>query len=695
MARFRFDSFELHASERRLLLSGQPCRIGSRALDVLMALLQHRDRVVGKDELLELAWPGLMVEENNLSVQISALRKLLGSEAIATVTGRGYKFSRPCQEDEDATLAPPVLATEAKAERRLLALACVELCQAPCAVPADGEPDAEDLEPAHLSLIGGSLAAFAGEWVETTDQRALLAFASAIDAVAWSLDLQERLAHAQGREGLRALPLVVSIVSEQQLSGEFRASSGLLAASQPQQGQARKIQIYVSDAIRGLVAGRLAASFVEFGQLPLGPAAAATRLWRVQRSPADPAPAPHNPRLQWNRRPTLAVLPFESGAEPEAAYFGDGITEEIITALSVHRNFFVVARTSTLRFRDPATATERAAAELGVRYVVTGSVRRLASKLRIHVALTDTEGKHILWTERFEGDDEDLFGFQDRIAAQVSAAIDPQVQRAEMARVRLKPTESFDAYDCVLRGLGQLFGTGADDFEAAGRLFRRAIELDPNYAQAHGQLARWHSLRAGDGRGEATAADRQAAELHSQRAVALDPRDAWSLAIAGHIQSFLKKRFDVALDLFEQALSSNPNCALAWARSGTTLAYMGRGEEALERVGNAMRLSPLDQHAFYFNTTNGIASIVVGRHDEAVAWLRRARRLNPAYRAPARMLIAAHALAGDLQEAGELARAFLAEEPGFRVSAFGSWYPLHEPHLGRVLQGLRAAGLPG
>lgn len=668
-----------------MLADGEPCVIGSRALDVLTALVERRDRVVSKNELLELAWPGLMVEENNLSVQISALRKLLGPETIATVTGRGYQFVRTCDAEPDRADLYSAIQTE-RVPRRLLALVCAELH--PCGENGSAHAWRQSRGP----LIEASLAAFAGEAIEITAERTLLVFASAVDAVAWSVDLQERLAHASDRVPSMALPMRVVVTAQEVVFDKGKLVGDPFAASEPARRSAPAGEVCVTSAVRSLVGNRIAADFVEIeGTAAMGPG---PQLWRVRRRALDPSQAEPSPRLLWNHRPTVAVLPFDCGGEPGDTYFGDGITEEIITALSMNRAFLVVARDSSLRFRDPSGSTVRAAVELGVRYVITGTVRRFDRRLRIHVKLTDAEADRIIWSERFDGNDEDLFLFQSQIASRTSAAIDPRVHEAELARVHLKPTEHFGAYDCVLRGLSLLFDVGTGDFETAGDYFRRAIELDPAYAQAHGHLARWHSLRAGDGRVVSPTADREAAEFHSQRAIALDPRDAWNLAIAGHIQSFLRKRFGVAMELFDQALGINPNCALAWARSGTTLAYLGRGEEALERVRNAMRLSPFDQHAFYFNTTNGIASIVLGRYDEAVVWLSRARRLNPRYRASVRMLIAAHSLAGEATEARELATAFLAEEPSFRTSSFAQWYPLQMPHLARVLDGLHASGLP-
>ena len=240
-------------------------------------------------------------------------------------------------------------------------------------------------------------------------------------------------------------------------------------------------------------------------------------------------------------------------------------------------------------------------------------MRRHKQRLRIHAVLLDAASNREIWSERYDGVDEDLFTFQDQIASSISAAIDPRVREAEISRIRGRPTDSFDAYDCVLRGLSVQYNLNRRDLEIAGEMFQRAIELDPSYGQAHAHLAWWHNLRIGEGHSTNVGVDQQLADEFARRAVELDPGDAWSLAVCGHVQSFLRKRFRPALDLFAQALELNPSCATAWALSGLTLAYTGHGEEALARVQNALRLSPFDQLSFWFCTTNGIASIVAGQ----------------------------------------------------------------------------------
>jgi TolB-like protein/Tfp pilus assembly protein PilF len=507
----RFGSFELRPGERALLRGGEPCAIGTRAFDLLLALVERRERVVSKAELLDLAWPGLVVEENNLSVQISSLRRLLGDAAITTVSGRGYQFTLPCESTDAAASSPQ-------------------------AVP----------------------------------------------------------------------PLRVS-----------------------------------------------------------------TRYL-----------------------PRVAVLPFSTGVVADDIYFGDGLTEEIISHLAVNRRLFVIGRTSTLRYRDTTLTAPAIARELNVRYVVNGAVRLHAERLRITAEFVDSDLDRVLWAERFDGARDEVFDLQARIARRVTSAIDPCVLESEMDKPGGGPTRSFDAYDLVLRGMYCLHREGNHSFEQAGQHFSDAVQLDPHYAQAHAHLSWWYLMNIGEGRASRPSGFRQLALQHAYMAVEADPRDAWSLAIAGHAIAFLDKDFPVALDLFEQALQANPNCPMAWARSATTLAYLGRGEEAVRRVDNALELSPFDQFAFSFCTTRGLAAIVLEQPDEAVRWLDKALRLNPRYRAARRLLIGALALAGQLPRARAIAAGFLAGEPQFSVTDFGNWYPLQPPHLDRLLDALRLADLP-
>lgn len=688
---FRFAPFELRTGERVLLVDGVECQIGSRAFDVLLALIERRDRVVTKNELLDLVWPGLVVEENNLSVQISTLRKVLGAHAIATVTGRGYRFTSACEPGT----TPSVATSQVQMERRIVAIACAEIVNWRVLLDADSASAVEAWRNARENIIESQLVRFGGQPIEITAERLLIRFDSAVDAIAWGLDLQERLEHARRNGAPPPLHMRVGVVVEDAILDGGKLVGDVVHLAERLGRIAGRDDVVVTDVARDFANGRLPITFHRMGEQQPSNFGRSVQIYRVVPEVRRPASTLASPSLMWNQLPTIAVLPFDSGAAETDTYFGDGITEEIITGLSMNRSLIVIARDSALRFRG-AGASTTAAAQLGVRYILVGSVRRFPPRLRINVELIDTGAgvNQVIWSPKpFEGTDDDLFTFQSQIASMITAAIDPSIREAEIQRIRSRPTEVFGAYECVLRGISVQFGE-ALDFEHAGECFRRAIEIDPLYAQAHAHLARWHSLRVGEGRSESPDEDRSIADRLSRRAIELDPRDAWVLATAGHIQSFLHKRFAVALDMFDQALRLNPNNVTAWSRSGTTLAYVGRGDDALERVRNAMRLSPFDHQTFSFCTTNGIASIVNARYDEAVSWLSRALRLSPRYRAATRLLIAAQSLAGEMAEARERAQEFLLSEPTFSVSRFGEWYPLQSPHLERVLDGLRMAQLP-
>ena len=389
------------------------------------------------------------------------------------------------------------------------------------------------------------------------------------------------------------------------------------------------------------------------------------------------------------------MLPFRSLVAAAEDYFGEGITEEIIGALARSRSLFVIARHSTLPYRDRHADAKQIAAELGVRYILEGSVRKGPSKLRITAELIDAGHNRTIWAERYDGTDDDLFEFQDRIAARIVATIEPRVYEAEVARVRGKPTESLDAYDCMLRAFSLFYTFNDRDFDQAGAYLDRAIELDPGYAQAQAYKAWWLNMLVGEGRSTDFARDAAAAEHAAARAVALDPSDAFALAVGAHIQAFLRKQPEIAVEMFERAIQLNPNSAFAWGVSGSTHCFLGEAEQALERLRNAWRLSPFDRLNFFFWTVAGLAEFVAGRYSEAVGWLRKACRENPRFAAAHRTLASCLALLGRDEEAQAAARDVLRVDASFRVSVFGSWYPLRRPgDLERLVAGLRAAGLP-
>jgi len=589
------------------------------------------------------------------------------------------------------------LQSQSQTPRRLAAIAFADIVGWTQLVERDdagtayawGQLRAQHLEPL-VRQHGGRVLKLLGDAV-------VIEFASTVESVRWAVGFQQRLAELRAG-GESSLEMRIGVSVEDVILDDLGdlVGDGVNVAARIQQ-LASAGEVVLTSAVHDFVVGKLPFTFSDLGQRQLKNRSRAVRLYRVESGASDLAgkvDTQVRSASGFDGRPTLAVLPFRMDGPDDEDYFGQGMTEEIINALAMNRSLLVMARESTLRYKTRTHTRVEIAAEMDVRYLIEGSIRRAAQRLRISANLVDAKTGWTIWSRSFDGRSDDLFEFQDEIATSVAATVDPHVQQAEISRVRERPTTSLSAYDCVLRGLALLHTFDSAEFSAAGGMFQRAIDLDPRYAQAYAHLAWWHNLRIGEARSSTETEDRARAVDLSRRAVALDPNDALVLSVGGHIESFLNKKYQVALDMFGRALARNPSSASAWARSSTTLAYLGRGEEALERVRRAKRLSPYDPHEFAFCTTEGTAQLVLGRYAQAMDVLHEARRLNPGYKASLRLLIAAAELAGDAELARQQAAELLALEPGFSVKRFGQWYALQSPHLEQVLGALRRAGLP-
>ena len=545
----------------------------------------------------------------------------------------------------------------------------------------------EIMEP-HMVRHGGRIAEIAGDAV-------LVEFPSVVNAVRWAADVQQAQAQ-QTAGGLPPLYLRIAVNVDDVIDEDgILQGDGVNIASRIHQA-AEPGQIVVTAAVRDYVMNRLPLIFQDLGTPPLKNISRMVRVYTVKWNEGARGNPIAQPYLQWAARPTIAVLPFRtiSGTDDEA-YYGEGITDEIITGLSRNKSLYVIARNSTWRYRDREKDLRQIASELDVRYVLDGSVQRQGTRLRINAELIDIAGNIPIWAQRYEGSTDDLFEFQDRIAGSILSSIEPRVRAVETARLGDRPTESLDAYHCVLRAISLLYTFTLENYREAGELLERAIALDPSYAQAYAYLGWWLNFWTGEGWSKDPDADMARALLVSQRAIELDHDDPFALAVAGHILSFFGRNPEDALDLFEEALALNQNSAFAWGLSALTLAYLGRPDEALERLQNVWRLNPFDPLNFYFWIVAGIAEFVAGRYSEAIGWLRKSRRANPRFIACLRMLAASLAISGDEAGARAIAQELLVIEPSFRVSTFVSWYPLRRPDdLSRLTAGLLAAGVP-
>jgi TolB-like protein/Flp pilus assembly protein TadD len=396
-------------------------------------------------------------------------------------------------------------------------------------------------------------------------------------------------------------------------------------------------------------------------------------------------------------KPSIAVLPFTNiSGDPEQEYFADGITEDITTALSQFRWLFVIARNSSFVFKGKSVDSRQIARELGVRYLLEGSVRKAGNRLRITGQLVEASSGAHLWADRFDGTFDDVFDLQDKVTTSVVGAIGPKLEQAEISRARRKPTESLDAYDYYLRGMASLHQGSKESTSEALQLFSRAIELDPDFASAYGMAAfcydlrKWNSWMA-DAKKEAAEAERLA-----RRAVALGKDDALALCTAGFALFHIAGDLEYGVSCIDRALVANPNLASAWYFRAWASANLGEPKTAMEKLTHAMRLNPLDD-LFPFSVELALAwaHFVAGHYQEAVTLGRKAIRQQPDLPPALRIFAAACVKAGNLDEARTAINRMRELNPSFRISNIKDVLTLGRPQdLAAYEEALRIAGLP-
>ncbi len=395
-------------------------------------------------------------------------------------------------------------------------------------------------------------------------------------------------------------------------------------------------------------------------------------------------------------KPSIAVLPFQNlSGDSEQEYFADGVVEDVIAALSRLRWLFVIARNSSFTYKGRAVDVKQVGRELGVRYVLEGSVRKAANKVRITGQLIDASTGTHLWADRFDGTLEDIFDLQDRIATSVVGAIAPTLEQVEIERAKRKPTENLDAYDYFLRGMAHVHQWARQANDEALQLFNKAIESDPQYASAYGMAAWCYIWRKLNGwmidRESETA---EGARL-AKRAIEVGKDDAVALSRGGHALAWFVRDLDSAAACIDRALVLNPNLAAAWNLSGWVRAYRGELDLAVEHHLRGMRLSPLDPALYNMHVGMAFAHFLAGRYDEASSWAQKALHEQPNYPTANRILAASYALAGQLGEAQQTMSRLRELDPERRVSNLGDVLPVRRAEdLAKFVDGLRKAGLP-
>jgi len=418
---------------------------------------------------------------------------------------------------------------------------------------------------------------------------------------------------------------------------------------------------------------------------------------RVFRVRLDQTGATERQALALPDKPSIAVLPFVNMSDdPKQEYFSDGVAEEIITALSRFRHLFVIARNSTFTYKGRAVDVKQVGRELGVRYVLEGSVRKAGSRVRITGQLVDAATGTHLWADRFDGALEDIFDLQDQVTASVVGAIVPRLEEAEIERSKRKPTENLDAYDYYLRGsaiINQM--TREANYETL-RLFNKAIELDPSFASAYAKAAHCYGFRKSNGWFTDRAQEIAEAARLARRAVELGRDDAVTLSICGLTLAYVVGDLDNGVAFVDRALTLNSNLANGWGTSGWMKICFGDPDTGINHEALAMRLSPLDPRIYVWQFHTALAHFCARRYDEAISWAARSLRSEPNFLSTVRIYAASNALAGHLDEAQKAMTRLRQLDPALRISNLADILPpfRRADDSARLVDGLRKAGLP-
>ncbi len=459
------------------------------------------------------------------------------------------------------------------------------------------------------------------------------------------------------------------------------------------QGLAEPGGIAVSEAVQAAQRNRLPTAFDDLGEHTVKNIAHPVRAFRVRVDGAA-ASAGVAPSLALPDKPSIAVLPFNNlSGDPEQEFFADGVVEAITATLSRIRSFFVIARNSAFCYKGKAVNLREVSRELGVRYVLEGSVQKAGNRLRITVQLIDAVADSHIWADRVDGTLEDLFELQDRITERVAGALQPSIRLAEIERARRKRPQDLGAYDYTMRAMPLVWALEMEASENALNLLGRALAIDPEYPLAL-SLAGWcHAQRMVYNWTDDIGAAGSAALSHAERAAELSGDDPLILAVLGAVHTFLRN-YGTARIMLERAVALDPNAAWAWSRLGWLENYSEHSERAIEYFQRALRLSPLDPMNFNNYVGMGSANEVAERYEEAVALYRRGLQERPHALWILRNLVCSLVGAGRMEEAKVEFAHLCSAYPGFTIAKFKKAMVFSPAMLDRMAAHLRTMGLP-
>jgi TolB-like protein/class 3 adenylate cyclase/Tfp pilus assembly protein PilF len=551
-----------------------------------------------------------------------------------------------------------------------------------------GEDEKETVRTlnAYKGLMTGLIQHHHGRVVDAPGDNLMAEFASVVDAVECAVEIQRELKNrnAELPENRRMEFRIGVNLGDVIEEGDKIYGDGVNIAAR-MESLADGGGICISGTAYDQVENKLGLGYKYLGEQAVKNIAKPVRVYRV----AVPTPAAY---FMTAEKPSIAVLPFVNmSGDPEQEYFSDGITEDIITALSRLHWFLVIARNSTFSYKGKPVDVKQIGRELGVRYILEGSIRKIGNRVRITAQLINaTTGAH-LWAERYDRELNDIFALQDEITQSVTAAIEPKLVEAESVHFQGRSPEDLDAWDLVMRAVASFWRMTMAESEAAIDMLRLAVERYPNYAPAQSMLA--FALLVSDHVGWAPSGKpyRLAANL-AHRAAELDDNDPWAHLALGYL-AFTAQQTDDAVRQFKRALDLNPNFAAAYGYLGWAVVFDGRHEEAIEYFQQAFRMSPHDPLIAFFYAGMCAAHYFARRFNEAVEWGRKSIQQRPGFIAGQRILCASLAQAGRTEEL----RAAMARLHELQPDITIAWLEEHVPYTPRAiahyLDGMRKAGV--
>jgi adenylate cyclase len=586
-------------------------------------------------------------------------------------------------------------------ERRLAAVLAADIAGYSRLMGRDEERTLAGLKSFRKTLVDPSISSHRGRIVKTTGDGMLVEFASAVDAARCAVEVQRGVAaqnvgvpqdvRIEFRIGIHVGDI---IIDDNDIFGD-----GVNIAARLE-GLAEPGGVCISDDAHRQIRGKIDISFDDIGEQSLKNIAEPMRAWHM-RLASEAAPAvrssPSPTRVQdlaLPDKPSIVVLPFDNmSAEPGQEYLADGIVEAITAALSCIRSFFVIARSSAFTYKGRATNARDIGRELGVAYLLEGSVQKAGTRLRIIVQLIETEGGAHVWSSRFDGAIDEFFDLEDRITEQVAGALQPSIRIAEIERSRRKRPQDLGSYDYTMRSMPHVWALEKQESAKALELLEKALAIDPEYPLAL-SLAGWcHAQRSVYNWSDNIAQSQAMARSLAERAAEMSGDDSIILAVLGAVHTFVRNH-GTARVLLERAVALDPNAAWAWGRLGWLENYADQPKKAIENFERALRLSPIDPMNFNNYAGIGSAHEVAQEYDDAAAFYRRALQERPNASWIYRNLATALSGAGRIEEAKQAFSEMMRSYPDLTISKYKNAMVFSPAVLNRMAENLRKLGLP-